>query len=64
MQSVTTINNKINEGRARTVYVIINGVLLTIIAVLCVWFAAEIVALFIFGSKKIKFVLDTREEIS
>ena len=35
-----------------------------IIAVLCVWFAAEIVALFIFGSKKIKFVLDTREEIS
>lgn len=36
MQSVTTINNKINEGRARKVYVIINGGLLTIIAVLCV----------------------------
>ena len=35
-----------------------------IIAVLCISFAAEIIALFIFGSKKIRFVLDTKEEIS
>lgn len=33
-----------------------------IITVLCVWFALEITALFIFGSKKIKFVLDTKED--
>lgn len=35
-----------------------------IVAVLCIAFAVEIIALFIFGGKKIKFVLDTREEIS
>ena len=35
-----------------------------IIAVLCITFAVEIITLFIFGSKKIKFVLDTRKEIS
>lgn len=35
-----------------------------IVAVLCISFAVEIVALFIFGSRKIKFVLDTKEEIS
>ncbi len=33
-----------------------------IITVLCVWLALEITALFIFGSKKIKFVLDTKED--
>ena len=31
-----------------------------IVAVLCISFAVEIVALFIFGSRKIKFVLDTK----
>lgn len=35
-----------------------------IITVLCVWFALEITALFIFGGKKIKFALDTKEEIT
>lgn len=35
-----------------------------IITVLCVSFAVEITALFIFGGKKIKFVLDTKEEIT
>ncbi len=34
-----------------------------IITVLCIAFSVEIVALFIFGSKKIKFILDTKEEI-
>lgn len=34
-----------------------------IITVLCIWFALEIIALFIYGSKKIKFVLDTKEDI-
>ncbi len=34
-----------------------------IITVLCIWFALEITALFIYGSKKIKFVLDTKEDI-
>lgn len=34
-----------------------------IITVLCVWFALEIIALYIYGSKKIKFVLDTKEDI-
>ena len=34
-----------------------------IIAVLCVVFAAEITALFIYGSKKIRFVMDTKEEL-
>ncbi len=33
-----------------------------IITVLCIWFSLEIIALFIFGSKKIKFVLDTKED--
>ena len=35
-----------------------------IITVLCIFFAAEIVVLFAFGSKKIKFVLDTKGEIT
>ncbi len=35
-----------------------------IIAVLCIAFAVEIAALYIFGSKRIKFVLDTKEEIT
>lgn len=35
-----------------------------IIVVLCISFAAEIIALFIFGGKKIKFVLDTKEEVT
>lgn len=35
-----------------------------IIVALCVWFIAEIIVLFIFGGKKIKFVLDTKEEIT
>lgn len=34
-----------------------------IITVLCVWLALEIIVLFIYGSKKIKFVLDTKEDI-
>lgn len=34
-----------------------------IISVLCIWFAVELIALFVFGGKKIKFVLDTEEEI-
>lgn len=34
-----------------------------IISVLCIVFAVEIAVLYIFGSKKIKYVLDTREEI-
>ncbi len=34
-----------------------------IISVLCIWFALEIITLFIYGSKKIKFVLDTKEDI-
>ena len=34
-----------------------------IITVLCIWLALEIIALFIYGSKKIKFVLDTKEDI-
>lgn len=37
---------------------------LWIITVLCIWFALEIIALFIFGSKKVKFVMDTKEEIT
>ena len=35
-----------------------------IITVLCIWFALEIIALFIFGGKKVKFVMDTKEEIT
>lgn len=35
-----------------------------IITVLGIWFVVEIIALFIFGNKKIKFVLDTKEEIT
>lgn len=35
-----------------------------IITVLCIWFALEIISLFIFGGKKIKFVLDTKEEVT
>lgn len=34
-----------------------------IITVLCVWLALEIIALFIYGSRKIKFVLDIKEDI-
>ncbi len=33
-----------------------------VIAVLCIWFSAEIITLTIFGGKKVKFVMDTREE--
>ncbi len=33
------------------------------IAALCIIFAVEIAALYIFGSKKMKFVLDIKEEI-
>ena len=35
-----------------------------IITVLCIFFAAEMIVLFVFGSKKVKFVLDTKEEIT
>ena len=35
-----------------------------IITVLCIWFALEIIALFIFGGKKVKFVMDTKEDIT
>ena len=35
-----------------------------IITVLCIFFAAEIVVLFAFGSKKIKFVLDTKGDVT
>lgn len=34
-----------------------------IISVLCIWLTLEIIALFICSSKKIKFVLDTKEDI-
>ena len=34
-----------------------------IITVLCIWFVLEIIALFIYSSKRIKFVLDTKEDI-
>ena len=34
-----------------------------IITVLCIWFALEVIALFVYGSKRIKFVLDTKEDI-
>lgn len=35
-----------------------------IITVVCICFALEIIALYIFGGKKVKFVLDTKEEIT
>lgn len=35
-----------------------------IITVLCIWLVVDIIALFVFGGKKIKFVLDTKEEIT
>ena len=35
-----------------------------IITVMCIWFAAEVTALFIFGGKRIKFVMDTKEEVT
>lgn len=35
-----------------------------IISVLCIWLALEIIALFIYGSKKIKFVLNTKGDIT
>lgn len=35
-----------------------------IITVVCIWLVVEIIALFVFGGKKIKFVLDTKEEIT